>query len=198
MDEETFKLGIRRTLFNRNLKTAITSSGLTHTQIRAKTGITETTLSYIINFKFCPKEEHKVALAVLLNIPIETIFPEKYDEIYEKLSPIKREVDVEINMLSLDAPEVLALEAPEDVELDTSNRFEVERLLSCLPPRELELIQMRHGLEDGHTKTLEEVSEHFGVTRERIRQMEAKAHERMRQYAKGKRNYPEDYKEPII
>ncbi len=41
---------------------------------------------------------------------------------------------------------------------------------------------MRHGLEDGVQHTLEEVGKEFGVTRERIRQIEAKAHEKIRQH----------------
>ena len=43
---------------------------------------------------------------------------------------------------------------------------------------------MRHGLTDGITHTLEEVGKEFGVTRERIRQIEAKAHERIRVHTK--------------
>ena len=43
---------------------------------------------------------------------------------------------------------------------------------------------MRHGLVDGITHTLEEVGKEFGVTRERIRQIEAKAHEKIRQHDK--------------
>jgi RNA polymerase primary sigma factor len=43
---------------------------------------------------------------------------------------------------------------------------------------------MRHGLLDGYTHTLEEVGKVFGVTRERIRQIEAKAHEKIRQHEK--------------
>jgi RNA polymerase primary sigma factor len=46
---------------------------------------------------------------------------------------------------------------------------------------------MRHGLLDGITHTLEEVGQEFGVTRERIRQIEAKAHEKIRQHEKAKK-----------
>jgi len=49
-----------------------------------------------------------------------------------------------------------------------------------LSPQERKIVEMRHGLADGIKYTLEEVAREFGVTRERIRQIEAKAHEKLR------------------
>ena len=56
-------------------------------------------------------------------------------------------------------------------------------IIQDLTPREQKILQMRFGLEDGITHTLEEVGKEFGVTRERIRQIEAKALEKIRQHA---------------
>lgn len=61
---------------------------------------------------------------------------------------------------------------------------QVREILDDLPPKERKILEMRHGLEDGITHTLEEVGKEFGVTRERIRQIEAKAHEKIRQHEK--------------
>ena len=58
----------------------------------------------------------------------------------------------------------------------------VGEILRDLDPREQKILKMRFGLEDGVTHTLEEVGEEFGVTRERIRQIEAKAMERMKEH----------------
>lgn len=58
----------------------------------------------------------------------------------------------------------------------------VEKILKDLDPREQKILKMRFGLEDGVTHTLEEVGEEFGVTRERIRQIESKALERIREH----------------
>jgi len=59
----------------------------------------------------------------------------------------------------------------------------VQNILKDLDPREQKILKMRFGLEDGVTHTLEEVGEEFGVTRERIRQIEAKALERIKEHA---------------
>ena len=61
---------------------------------------------------------------------------------------------------------------------------QVREILGDLPPKERKILEMRHGLLDGYTHTLEEVGKIFGVTRERIRQIEAKAHEKIRQHDK--------------
>lgn len=59
-------------------------------------------------------------------------------------------------------------------------REQVGSIISDLTPREQRILRMRFGLDDGITHTLEEVGKEFGVTRERIRQIEAKAIEKMR------------------
>jgi RNA polymerase primary sigma factor len=59
---------------------------------------------------------------------------------------------------------------------------QVKNILGDLSPKERKILEMRHGLNDGITHTLEEVGREFGVTRERIRQIEAKAHEKIRQH----------------
>ncbi|MBP6858648.1 MAG: sigma-70 family RNA polymerase sigma factor [Candidatus Pacebacteria bacterium] len=61
-------------------------------------------------------------------------------------------------------------------------RDQVNMILDDLSEKERKILEMRHGLNDGITHTLEEVGKEFGVTRERIRQIEAKAHEKIRQH----------------
>jgi RNA polymerase primary sigma factor len=63
-------------------------------------------------------------------------------------------------------------------------RDQVNEILGDLSEKEKKILEMRHGLMDGITHTLEEVGKEFGVTRERIRQIEAKAHEKIRQHEK--------------
>jgi len=58
----------------------------------------------------------------------------------------------------------------------------VKDIISELTPREQKILEMRFGLLDGVAHTLEEVGKEFGVTRERIRQIEAKALERIQEH----------------
>ncbi len=64
---------------------------------------------------------------------------------------------------------------------------QLEDILYTLPPREQEVLKMRFGLEDGYSLTLEEVGLYFNVTRERIRQIEAKALRRLRHPKRSRR-----------
>jgi len=77
---------------------------------------------------------------------------------------------------------------------DSSHRIlkdQVNKILDDLSSKERKILELRHGLNDGIQHTLEEVGKKFGVTRERIRQIESKAHEKIRQHSSaGKlRNY---------
>ncbi len=73
---------------------------------------------------------------------------------------------------------------PAQVASQTLLREKVKEILVDLTPREQKILQLRFGLEDGITHTLEEVGKEFGVTRERIRQIEAKALSRIRGHEK--------------
>ena len=84
----------------------------------------------------------------------------------------------------------------ENPAIQTSYKLLQEQLktvLNTLPPREQEVLKMRFGLDDGYSLTLEEVGLYFNVTRERIRQIEAKALRRLRhpRRASGLRDYIE-------
>lgn len=64
---------------------------------------------------------------------------------------------------------------------------QMQEILASLSEKERKILEMRHGLLDGTYHTLEEVGKEFGVTRERIRQIEAKALEKIRQHDKARR-----------
>lgn len=72
-------------------------------------------------------------------------------------------------------------------------REQIDSALEKLPERERRIIQLRYGLYDGHYRTLEEVGREFGITRERIRQIEARVLRKLRHphYGRGLRGYLE-------
>ncbi len=83
------------------------------------------------------------------------------------------------------------VENPANMTAYTLLQEQVHSVLATLPPREQEVLKMRFGLDDGYSLTLEEVGLYFNVTRERIRQIEAKALRRLRhpRRSSGLRDY---------
>ena len=132
------------------------------------------------------------------------------DEIAQQLgwplSRVKQVKNVAREPISLETPigeeeDSLLGDFIEDKEVEnpaTQTAFtllqeQLRTVLGTLPPREQEVLKMRFGLEDGYSLTLEEVGLYFDVTRERIRQIEAKALRRLRhpRRANGLRDYME-------
>jgi len=76
---------------------------------------------------------------------------------------------------------------PADAASKQLLKEQIESVLSTLSPREQRVLQLRFGLEDGRSRTLEEVGKEFNVTRERIRQIEAKALRKLRHPSRSRR-----------
>jgi RNA polymerase primary sigma factor len=79
-----------------------------------------------------------------------------------------------------------AQQSPSDAVINLNLRAQTAQVLKTLTPREEKVIRMRFGLEDGSEHTLEEVGQSFAVTRERIRQIEAKALRKLRHPSRSK------------
>lgn len=118
------------------------------------------------------------------------ILPDKVEEIQriaqEPVSletPIGEEEDSQLG----DFLEDKDIPSPEEAAASQLLREQLEEMLDDLSDREREVLRLRFGLEDGHPYTLEEVGRRFGVTRERIRQIEAKALRKMRHPSRSKK-----------
>ncbi|OHD73991.1 MAG: RNA polymerase sigma factor RpoD [Spirochaetes bacterium RBG_13_68_11] len=126
------------------------------------------------------------------------------DEVAEKLGwatgRVKAVKSVAREPISLETPigeeeDSLLGDFIEDKEVESPSTMtafrllqeQLETVLKTLPPREQEVLKMRFGLEDGYSLTLEEVGLYFNVTRERIRQIEAKALRRLRHPTRSRR-----------
>lgn len=79
--------------------------------------------------------------------------------------------------------------SPEDSAANQLLKEQVQDILGVLTEREQKIVKMRFGLEDGKSHTLEEVGQEFAVTRERIRQIEAKALTKLRKHKDAKKLY---------
>jgi len=86
-----------------------------------------------------------------------------------------------------DFVEDAAIQAPDEVVLHGLLREDIEDVMSSLTDREKTVLKLRFGLDDGHPRTLEEVGRVFNVTRERIRQIEAKALRKLKHPTRSKK-----------
>ena len=77
--------------------------------------------------------------------------------------------------------------SPQDAASYTMLREQLEEVMKTLTPREAKVLRLRFGLDDGKARTLEEVGKQFNVTRERIRQIEAKALRKLRHPSRSKK-----------
>jgi RNA polymerase primary sigma factor len=97
--------------------------------------------------------------------------------------PVGEEKDSELGSFIEDDEAPSPPEAAEQTILRTT----LEELLTTLRPREARILRLRFGLQDGHNYTLEEVGQKFGLTRERIRQIEKQALQRLRHPLRSRR-----------
>ena len=123
-------------------------------------------------------------IAIEMNTTVDKVYTiEKIDQGTVSLeAPIGQEEEDKSKLGDFLADDKIL--SPEQESARRIIRDQVREILNDLPEKERRILEMRHGLIDGVQHTLEEVGKEFGVTRERIRQIEAKAHEKMRQHEK--------------
>ena len=122
--------------------------------------------------------------------PSEELIAEKMDLPVERVREIMRVAQEPVSMETPIGPEEDSrlmdfirdedASAPDEAALKTITNEDIDGVLKTLTPREESVIRLRFGLQDGRCHTLEEVGSEFNVTRERIRQIEAKALRKLR------------------
>ncbi len=124
-------------------------------------------------------------IAAELNMPVEKVreILRVSQEPVSLQTPIGEEEDSHLGDF---IPDEDAL-APEDAASRMLLKEQLSEVLKTLTHREAKVLSLRFGLEDGHPRTLEEVGSEFGVTRERIRQIEAKALRKLRHPTRSKK-----------
>jgi RNA polymerase primary sigma factor len=117
-------------------------------------------------------------LAEALGVPTAKV--EQMSEISQQPISLQRPVAEDEEEAIGDFIEDTAAPDPEENAMDTLMREDLKDMLDTLPPRELRVLQLRYGLVDGQTLTLNEVGRKMGITRERVRQLEGQALQRLR------------------
>ncbi|MDF2686926.1 MAG: polymerase, sigma 70 subunit, RpoD subfamily, partial [Clostridia bacterium] len=124
-------------------------------------------------------------IALELNMPVDKVreIMKVAQEPVSLESPVGEEEDSHLGDFIADDD----IPAPQDVASQTLLKEELAEVLKTLSDREARVLRLRFGLDDGRTRTLEEVGREFRVTRERIRQIEAKALRKLRHPSRSKR-----------
>jgi RNA polymerase primary sigma factor len=144
-----------------------------------------------------PEEAETIKEALRDGSPIDPVLNRKWKQAVSKIRDIMR---ISMDPMSLETPvgnnedstelgdfiEDESVEEPVNAASKELLREQIRNVLSFLSDREREVLEMRFGLNDGKDHTLEEVGKEFGVTRERIRQIEAKALRKLRHPSRSK------------
>lgn len=155
------------------------AKGYTQADMAEMVGINLSRYAKLENIKAKPNEEEAMNIAIELGSNVNILFPQGYDKVVNVLSQYTEVInDYSMPMLS-GQDDVYLLEA-------TDAQMTVNKLLkeAHLSKKETEVIELMNGIGDTYPKTLEEAGKVLGVTRERVRQIQAKAEEKIRQTAK--------------
>lgn len=139
------------------------------------------------------RQLHRVSRRLEQELGREPTVDELADEMGLSLDKVEHIIEISQRPLSLEKPvgeekdselgefiEAQEVPDPDDEATIGLLREDLEELLTSLTPREARVLELRYGLVDGHSYTLKEVGEKFGLTRERIRQIENEALQRLR------------------
>lgn len=143
-----------------------------------------------------PEESEAIKQAIIDKETIDPVLNRKWKQAVSKIRDIKR---ISMDPMSLESPvgnedsteygdfiPDESAQEPVDAASKELLREQIRNVLGFLSEREREVLEMRFGLNDGKDHTLEEVGRSFGVTRERIRQIEAKALRKLRHPSRSK------------
>jgi RNA polymerase sigma factor (sigma-70 family) len=190
VQEENLEIGVKRFIYNSTLRKLRAKRGITQRQLAEGSGLSSTVrLQEIERLQRIPTYDEAGKIADFLGVEISEILPpDIYKRVVEKVREIPKDIYFDVTPMSLNYGKIEQLESGEgkmeDLERELDMEMMVNKYLGCLQEREKVVLEMRFGLLDGVSKTLEEVGKHFGVSRDRIRQIEQKAikkvHEKMR------------------
>jgi len=188
--EADFRFGLKRRLYNWNMRIARELKGWRQQDLAEAIGIGKQTIGQIETLRQFPNPERARRISEALGRNSAELFPEWLSDFRLKRVPASTEEE----SISLEEAISQHLIAPNDpLLIDQGFEDEIERrvdseilggridtVLETLAPRERRVLELRFGLKDGRSRTLETVGREFNVTRDRIRQIEAKALRKLR------------------
>ena len=185
MSEETFKIGLKRYLFHAKIVSWRKEHKMSQIEFASYCEIPINRYQLIEQLRRYPTPQEATKIADAMDIDCVTLFPKWTVPVYMDRS---NQQIVEVKVLQLDSPEIRQLAEPTEIEEELSEEELTKALneaLETLNPREKKVVELRFGLKDGVGKDLETVGKEFGVTRERVRQIEAKALRKLRHPARS-------------
>lgn len=188
MENETLKIGIKRLVYNKTMREARLKLGLSQKDLGDKVGIHCQSIGKIEIFKDIPTVNQAHDIAEVLDSTPEVLFPTHlYAHLKEKLKNVPRDFSIDVTPVMLSSHESMGLltSGNEEVDVKLDAEMQLKKFLPKLKDREKRVISLRFGLEDDKTRTLEEVGKEFGVSRDRIRQIEQKALKTLKYYISG-------------
>ena len=176
--ELLFKVGA----VNMNLRKAREAKGLLQRDLAKMLGVSGAVIGQLETCRTFAKPDRQKRIAEILEKPVSYLFPPWLELFTHQWKRTEKQKSVTIKHDQLSSPDVKMLTDPNHCVEEMNNKARIEvmkpkirEMISRLTPREQKILDMRFGLTDGVSHTLEEIGQEFGVTRDRIRQIEGKA-----------------------
>ena len=150
---------------------------LTLAQLGQQVGLSASYLSQIERGVTMPSLSRLTTLAKALDVSPHKV--ENMIQVARRPLSLETPIDTEQDSVLGDFIEDDEVPAPDELATNNLLREHLDSVLNGLPPREVRILQLRYGLRGGRAYTLEEVGRKMGVTRERVRQIEAQALSRL-------------------
>lgn len=182
-NKDEMKIRFKISAKNVNLETERLKLGLTQVQLAEKIGISNVTYSGIESLRLYPQKKSQQKICVFFKKTPAYLFPPWLETFSTRWKEMEKEKTVVLNSDLLSSSQFVLLGGGQDEMQQTAEnsilKSKIEHCMEELSPREKKILEMRFGFKDGVTHTFEEVAREFGITRERVRQIEFKAYEKL-------------------
>lgn len=171
------KLRARLIIKNYELESRRILLGYTQKEFADILGISVGLYSDLELIKKKPNEELAHMIALELETSVDILFPEGYKTLVEVFKKKYNSIQDYTPPLLQTSDHFLLIE-------QTDTKVTLNKIMSILTDKEKNIVELRNGINDKIPRTLEEIGKSLGVTRERVRQMEERAYEKMAKYKK--------------